>query len=165
VRRVDEVAELVGRPVADRRREQAHGLIAPGAVEGVLAEGQELDVRETHVGDVVHQFLRRLPVGQHAVVLVGLAAPGPEMHLVDADRRLAAVAARALSHPLRVVPAVAADIAHDRRIFRWVLRAEADGVRFQRLRCAAAITDPVLVARPLADARDERLPDARTAHG
>jgi hypothetical protein len=57
VRRVDQVAELVRGSVADRRREQAHGLIAPGAVEGILADRHQLDMGEAHVGDVVDQLL------------------------------------------------------------------------------------------------------------
>jgi hypothetical protein len=36
MRGVDQIAELVRRSVADGRGEQADGLIAPGAVEGML---------------------------------------------------------------------------------------------------------------------------------
>jgi hypothetical protein len=43
---VDEVAQIVGRAEAAGRREVAGGLVAPGIVERMLGDRQQLDVGE-----------------------------------------------------------------------------------------------------------------------
>ena len=50
-------------------------------------------MRETHVGGVGGQLLRKLAVRQPAIVVFRLSAPRTEMHLVDGNRRVAPVSA------------------------------------------------------------------------
>jgi hypothetical protein len=64
VRRVYEAPEAVRRPVPRRGREQADGLIAPGGVERVLVDRQQLYVGEAEIGDVRDQFRRQVVIGQ-----------------------------------------------------------------------------------------------------
>src|SRR6187200_1589181 len=67
-----ELAELVRQAVAPRRREVARALIAPGLVERVLRDRQELHVRKAEVRDVGSELTRDLAVVQE---LAGRAAP------------------------------------------------------------------------------------------
>ena len=55
VQHVDEVHEVLRRAVARARREVAGALVAPGAVERVLHDRHQLDVREAHALHVVGQ--------------------------------------------------------------------------------------------------------------
>ena len=66
-----------------RRRVHADGLVSPGAVERVLGDRQQFDVRETHVSDVADEFVGKFAIAQ--IAIVGLAAPGAEVHFIDAD--------------------------------------------------------------------------------
>ena len=61
---VDELAEVVGRPEAGGRRVVPRHLVAPRPTEGVLGDGQQLDVGEAQPGCVIGQRVRRLAVGQ-----------------------------------------------------------------------------------------------------
>ncbi len=56
---VDEPGEILGRAVAVGRGEEARHLVAPGAVEGVLGDGHQLDVGEAHLRRVVGQLRAR----------------------------------------------------------------------------------------------------------
>ena len=62
-----EGAEVVGRAVAARRREQAERLIAPRAVERVLHDRHQLDMGEPHVLGVGHELVGQLAIGEDAV--------------------------------------------------------------------------------------------------
>jgi hypothetical protein len=66
---IDELHEVVRRAEAAGRGEVAHGLVAPRAVEGVLADRQQFDVRIAHVARVVGERH-----GQVAIAEPGLAA-------------------------------------------------------------------------------------------
>ena len=68
---VHEVQEVGGRAVAAGDGVVADGLVAPGAVERVLGDGHQLDVREAHVLDIIHQLVGQLAVGDWN----GLVAP------------------------------------------------------------------------------------------
>ena len=155
---VDQVAEFVGRPVADRRREQTHRLIAPRAVERILADRHQLDMGEAHVMDILHQIDRRFLVGQGAVAFLGHPLPRAQMHLVDRHRRIAGLPVAALLQPGRVAPAVAGDVAHHRGGLGRVLGAEADRVGLQRQHRAAGAQQLELVAVAFGQAGNEDLP-------
>src|SRR4030095_4010685 len=43
------------------RREQARRLIAPGAVERMLADGQEFDIGKNHVADITREAPAHIP--------------------------------------------------------------------------------------------------------
>ena len=99
---VDEAGEILRRAEAAGRREQADRLVAPGAVERMLADRQQLDMGEAHVLDVGDQLVGELVIGEEAVAV--LAPPGAEMHLVDRDRRGARLPRRGASPSSRASP-------------------------------------------------------------
>ena len=98
---IDKGAEIVGRAKARGRREQRDRLIAPRAVERVFGDRHHLDMGEAEIGDIGHELVGQLAIGQIAAAFGQVAAPRAEMHLVDRDRRLAVVAPPALGHPGR----------------------------------------------------------------
>ncbi len=73
VGRVGEGAEILRRAEARRRRVQPGGLVAPGAVEGVLLDRHQLDVGEAELDHVGNQSLGQLAVAEP--VAIGLALP------------------------------------------------------------------------------------------
>jgi len=85
VRPIDKTGEA-GR-IAEARggREQSRRLVAPGRVEGMLRDRQQLDMREPEIGDVGEQLVADLVVGQKPAVAA--QPPRAEMHLVDRDGR------------------------------------------------------------------------------
>ena len=88
VQPVDHRHQLLRRAVARRRREVAGRLVAPRAVERVLHDRQQLDVGEAVGEDVVGDRVGHLVVRREAPAGRGDAAPRPEVHLVDRDRRV-----------------------------------------------------------------------------
>src|SRR4029453_18144719 len=74
-------------------RELAGRLIAPGTIERMLGNGQELHMREVHLAHVAGELLGKLPIGEPTMALVGTSAPGAEMHFVDRDGRIESIAA------------------------------------------------------------------------
>ncbi len=149
------------RAEADRRGVEPDRLVAPGAVERVLGDRHQLDMGEAHVGDVVDQLLGVLLVAERPVAVVGHALPRAQMHLVGRDRRVDALGLLARVHPVLVVPAIAAQVAHHARGLGRVLRAEAHRVGLQRQQPAVAGDDLVLVERAFSDIGQEDLPYAR----
>ncbi len=165
VEAVDEVAEVVGRPEARGRRVVAGHLVAPGAGERMLHHRQQLDVRESEIGDVVGELVGELAVAQRAVALEWVAPPRAEMHLVDRHRPAQRVGGCAALEPLLVAPDVLR-LPDDRRVRRRHLGVEGERVALQP-QPAVVRPDLELVLRPLVDARDEQLPDpgrAERAH-
>ena len=61
VKLVDETLQILRRPVARRRREVTGALIAPGAEEWMLHDGQQFDVREAKFVHVARAASRRAP--------------------------------------------------------------------------------------------------------
>ncbi|WP_415168229.1 hypothetical protein [Propionivibrio sp.] len=82
----DEIAEAFGRAEARGRRVQAERLVAPGAVERMLRDRQQFQVREAEVGGVGNQGFGEAPPVEETAVLA--APPGTEMDFVDGDRRI-----------------------------------------------------------------------------
>ena len=168
---VDEVLELLGVAVARGGGEVARHLVAPGAVEGVLHDGHQLDVGVAHALDVAHELLGELVVGEvGAAVLVGVgvavagqavvvALPAAEVHLEDVERLLHEVGLGALRHVLLVAPLVAGDVGRARRGARRALRIEGVGVGLVE-EVAHLGLDEVLVELALDDAGDEAVPHA-----
>ena len=72
---IDKVAEIIRRAETLCRRKHADGLVAPGAVERMLRDGQQFDMRESEVLDVRHELACEVAIGQVKPVI--LAAPGP----------------------------------------------------------------------------------------
>ena len=150
VQRVDEVLEVVRGAEPRGRGVVAGDLVAPRGAVRVLHDGQQLDVGEPEVGDVVDQVLGQVAV-RHAL------APRAEVHLVDAHRALVRVAAGALLHPGGVGPLVAG-LVDDRAGVRRALGAPRHRVGLGAHDVVGA-ADLVLVDVADPDVRHEQLPD------
>src|SRR5260221_13511666 len=61
---VDEMAEILRRSHAARRRIERDRLIAPGAVERMLADGDQSKMSEPHVPDIGHKTVGKLALAQ-----------------------------------------------------------------------------------------------------
>src|SRR5580693_7324242 len=82
---VDKLHEFSGRAVAARGGEVANRLIAPGAVEGMLHNGEKFDVRVAQIFDVGNELVAEFAIGEPAIAFLGDAAPGAEVNFVDGD--------------------------------------------------------------------------------
>ncbi len=122
--RIDEMAQLIRSPKAAGRRVIVRHLITPRALEGMLGDRQQLDVRETHFEHVGQQRLGKLEIADEAVPLLHHSSPGAEMDLVNADRAPMPLLLRALRHPLVVAPLVTLEVVNHRRGLRAVLTEE-----------------------------------------
>src|SRR5690606_7854429 len=143
------------RPVTRRRREITDALVAPRPVERMLHHGQELDVCEPHLRDVVGEGLRDLAIAEPSPVVP--PPPRAEMHLVDRPRRVERVRGRALRHPFRVAPVVL-ERPETRSGSGRRLEEERERVALVDAVTAVARHDVILVCRAALDAWDERLP-------
>ena len=104
VERIDKVHEVLRRAVAAGGGVVPGHLIAPGALVWVFRHGQQLHVRVAHLSAVVRQLVCDRAVPRQA----GLRpAPGAEVHLVNAHRRVVHVARSAAAQIAPVVPDVA----------------------------------------------------------
>ena len=159
---VDEAGEVVRRAVAAGGREQADRLVAPGAVERVLVDRQQLEMGEAHVDGVGDQALGELVVGQEAVALA--ARPGAEMHLEDADRRRRPPARRRGAASQAASLQVKSSIRRTTDAFCGRSSPPVPtGSAFKRQQRAVGGAQLELVDRPLAEPGDEDLPDADPA--
>ena len=154
---VGEIGEVVGAALAAGRREEADRLIAPGALERVLADRQELQVGEAHLGHVGDERVGELAPGELAVAVLGHAAPGADMALVDRDRLGARVAHLALGHPGLVAEAVVGEAMDQRGRGGRALGGESHRVGL-RQHLAVGTQDLVLVERTPLDLGHEQLP-------
>ncbi len=119
---IDEIAEIFTGAEAAGRRVEAGRLVAPAAVERVFVHRQQFEVGETHPFCIWHQLVCQFAVAKPEVI-VGMAAPGTEVHFINRDRRIKLVrgfARRRLFDFWR-------QIADKRRAFRAHLRLK--GVR------------------------------------
>ena len=154
VQAIDHRHQIIGRAVARGRREEAGDLISPRAVERMLEDRHQLDVREPEVAAVLADLLPELAIAEHLAVI---AAPRAEVELVDRDRGAMRDPRAPRPHPLAIGPLVPR-LPHHRCRRRWML-----GARRERIRLVAHDTirsdDRVLVACAVADARHGAVPD------
>ena len=101
---IDKGAEIVRRPVTAGRRKQRDRLVSPRAVERILCNWHQFQMREAHFRCVGDELVSELAIGQIPPVLGQVAAPRTEMDFVDRDRRLTIVALPALRHPSAILP-------------------------------------------------------------
>jgi hypothetical protein len=104
VQRVDEDHQVLRRAVARARCVVPGGLVAPGAVEGVLVTGISSTCVKPRVVAVHGQAPRQVAVVEEATVL--LALPRAQVHFVDGDRRAVRLTLRSGAHPLGIAPFV-----------------------------------------------------------
>ena len=104
---IDKMHELLRVAITRRGGIVASRLVAPGAIEGMLHERHDLDMRIAHVAHVVHELHRQIVVGIELAALrgegihgarivavlvrialwrVAVALPRANMHLVDVER-------------------------------------------------------------------------------
>jgi hypothetical protein len=163
VEAVDELTEVVGRAEARGRRVVARHLVAPRTREGMLHHGQQLDVREPEVGDVVGKLVGELVVRQRTVSVQRVAAPRAEVDLVDRQRAAERIRGGAAFEPFLVAPDVFRVPDHRR------VRGRHFGVEGKRvaLETHAAVlrSDLELVFRAFIDAGNEQFPDPGRAEG
>ena len=127
----------------------------------MLGDGKQLDVGESHVMHVVRERRRELAVREPAAAFFRLAAPRPEMDLIDGHRRIVQPAIGAGTHPCVVPPGIVTDIPYLRGGLRPNLRGEATGIGFVGAIAAVARNDVIFIERAHFDVRDETFPDAR----
>ncbi len=162
---VDERTEVVGRAVAARRREVPGDLIAPRPLERMLHHRQQLDVREPVLHDVRHQLVGELAPGERPKPVLGLAAPRPGVDFVDRHRAIERRPAGATrGHPRVVAPHVAAEVRRHRGGSRRTLGRSANGSALVNGGPCRGL-NLELVERALADAWNERLPQAAAPTG
>jgi hypothetical protein len=163
VQPVNQIAEIVGRPVPCRRRVEPRHLITPGAGERVLRNREELDVGEAEVGEVLRQSLGRLAVRQRPPPAVGVLGQPPraQMALVDRHRSMQQVGGLPVGEPRCVLPFVAA-LGDNTRGRRRHLGGERERVRPQaHMSVLAHHLEFIVCAR--ADLGHENLPDPGAA--
>jgi len=67
---IHEFHEFGGSAVAASGGKVAESLVAPGAVEGMLHDGEQLDVGVTEILDVWDELIAKLAVAQPAIVVL-----------------------------------------------------------------------------------------------
>ncbi len=164
VQGVHQLHELVRGAVAAGGGEEAGGLVAPRAVEGVLAQGHELHVVVAGLGQVVRERLGNLlvgvPVGRVVRGLVaGPLAPAAHVHLVYVHGLAGGVLAG--GHPLLVVPGVG-EVAHDGAVRGAELHLVAVGVGVVHV--GTRMEDAVLVGIARLGDRNVQLPKVAVLH-
>ena len=157
VQQVDHRREVGRRPESRGRGVIAGHLIAPGAVERMLGQRQELDVGESKAPAVRNQQLPGLSVAEPGAVRI--PAPRSQVHLVDGHRGRVRVVARAFGHPGVVAPREVARLPYARRGLRAHLHGKRQGIRLQTQRTVTA-QHLELVELALRHAGHEQLPDA-----
>ena len=78
----------------------------------MLHDGHEFHVGESHTSNIVRQLGRELAIGKRAMLLLGHAHPGTEMHFISGDGTRKAVVLVSLLHPGLIAPNVV-EMAHD----------------------------------------------------
>ena len=104
VQPVHEVAQVVGFAEAARRRKVAGRLVAPGFIERVLGDRQQLDMREAEIRDPGHELVGDLAIVHETAVRA--APPGAEVDFVHRERRVQPGSFRALREPGGVAPCI-----------------------------------------------------------
>ena len=102
---VDHLPEIIRCAEARGRCKIAGDLIAPRAVERVLSERHELDMRIGKLLHIRNHLLGELDIGER--IAVGIGAPRGEVHLVDIHRRFVDIGLALFLIPLCVAPFVA----------------------------------------------------------
>ena len=182
---IDKVHELLRVAVTRRGGIVAGRLVAPGAVEGMLHERHDLDMRVAHVAHVVHELHRQVVVGVKltalrgegvhgtgvVAVLVGLALrrvavalPRANMHLVDVKRLRHVVVAGAALEPRGVVPLIAIEGPQHARGTRRALGFK--GIRIGLVELLALVgLDEIFIELALLGARNKAFPNSARMHG
>ena len=182
---IDKMHELLRVAVARRGGVVAGRLVAPGAIERVLHERHDLDMRVAHVAHVVHKLHRQVVVGVKLTALrgegvhgagvvavlvrlalrrVAVALPRANMHLIDVKGLRHVVMASAALEPRGVVPLVAIEGPQHAGGSRRALGLK--GIRIGLVELFALVgLDKVLIELAVLGARNKAFPDSTRMHG
>ena len=182
---IDKVHELLRVAVARRGGIVTGRLVTPGAIEGMLHERHDLDMRIAHVAHVVHKLYRQLVVGVELAALrgegvhgarvvavlvrialrrVAMALPRANMHFVDVEGLRHVVVAGAALEPRGVVPLIAVEGPQHACRTRRALGLK--GVRIGLVELFALVgLDQVLIELALLGTGNKAFPDSARMHG
>ncbi len=127
---VDHVLEILRRSIAGGRCIVARDLIAPGSIQRMLGNADQLDMGISHVLDVLGDAFSKLTVVVEALrilLTVGMLHPGARVHLIDGKGGLVGREFLPVLHPGGIVPFVA-DIRDAGGRARTLLCPEAIGI-------------------------------------
>ena len=158
MRAVDEARESGRLAEAAGRREQADRLVAPGFVERMLADRQQLDVGVAHPDSVGDELVGQFVVGEKPSAFA--APPRPEMDLVDRHRLAPRFALAALGHVFAVGPGEIVAVGDDGGGRRPKLGLEAERIGLERQQRPVRADKLELVDRADGQFGDEDLPQA-----
>ena len=127
---IHEEHEVLRSPVSGGRRVIADHLIAPGAVEGMLHDGHQLDMGIAHFLHIGNDGRSQLPVIAVGPVVLR-TFKGSQVQLVHADGRDTVIRFFSLFQPLCVLPGKAGDVPDHGSRVRTQLLAEGIGIRLQ----------------------------------
>ena len=185
VARIDKVHKLLRVAVTRRGGVIAGRLVAPGAVEGMLHERHDLNVRIAHVAHVVHKLHRQVVVGVELAALRGegihgagvvavlvrfalrrvtVALPRANMHLVDIKGLRHVVMAGAALEPCGVVPFVVVKGPQHARRSRRALGLKGVRIGFVELFALVGL-DEILIELALLGVRNKAFPNSARMHG
>src|SRR6202043_2307637 len=133
-------------------------LIAPGAVERMLADREKLDMGEAEVARIGWELLGELAIGQPFIA--ALASPGAEMHFVYRDRSAQRVDVRR-GRPRTRDPGF---VEYDGSGLGPHFGGKRQRLGFERQRLALRACDVELVVIADPGARGEKLPIAWGGH-
>jgi len=162
---IDKFHEFGGGAVAAGGGEIAESLITPGAVEGMLHDGEEFDMRVAEVFDVGDELVGEFAIGEPAVVSFGDAPPGAEMDFVDGDRRLEPVFLDAPGEPIGIVPFVVIEAGDDGAGVGAKFGTEGVGIGFKRQDVSGGADDFIFVDGAFGKLGEKDFPDAGSAAG
>ena len=157
MRRIDQIAEVIGRTVAARHGEVARRLIAPRTVIRVLAERHELDVSVVHVLDIADELIRQIAVGE--ILPFKRAAPRSCMHFIGEHGALVGGFLLLAFQPRGIAPLIVVHIIDAGGRLRLLFRVEPVGVRLHDTGTAPLWFDRVFVDLALTKPLDKGLPD------
>ena len=165
---VDESHELFWSAVAAGGGKVAKRLVAPGAIERMLHDGEKFDVSVAEFFDVGNELVAEFRVGEPAVVILGNASPGAEMHFVDGDWRLEPIFLSAVLYPVGIFPLMNVETSDNRAGVGPKLGAEGVGIGFERKHVDGGAKDFIFVDGAFVELWNENFPDAgraARAHG
>ena len=154
---VDEVFQVIGRAKAAGGREIAGDLVAPGGVQGVLHDREQLHMGVTHLLDIGHQIASGVPVGEK-LTLAG-AAPGPQMAFVDVHGPAVGRVFGPVVHPAGIPPGILIQLIDLGRVPGTGLSMEGVWIGLGRHRSVGGVDD-VFVCIIALQAGQKALPDA-----
>ncbi len=158
--RVDEGHEIFRRAVPAGGGEIPRGLVSPGAVEGMLRNRHQLQMRIAEILGIGNQPVRQFPIGEPSMLFFGNAHPRSQVNFVHGNRCLDWIPFGARRHPLSVMPLVAREIAHHGGGAGPQFRGLRVGVRLAQDGAVVPGADFVLVEGVFGNIGNEQLPEA-----